>query len=414
MSSGEFIGRSRCHQSSTKSRPWRDVILLPGHESSNRAGTVRYSRSSERPSEIEIAPPRPPGGRTAWGRAPEASASGSVDESSLAQTDSIVPGLHRNERRAPSLLVAFPTGEHPAHLREAKIPVELELKPDGPSMTDELWSRTRTGSIEARRCDPRAEDPRFFARLPTLGFVRRGVVEIEGEGGWLSADVTRVALLRGGVGYRARPRGCHRVFCVVTVGLSPRGLRELRSGLGVDEEALRGSFSERVVLRSPSVHRRLHLLIAAVRRSPETGSQRIDEEIVQLASEVVSESLRARATPGTGRSLVRDTRLALGEDLADRPSLDELAARAGCSRSHLCRVFKAETGLTIGEYLHRLRLNQAVLRLEAGAGDLSGLAVSLGYSSHSHFTSRFRRFFGTTPSGFREEIEAAGAPSEVH
>jgi AraC-like DNA-binding protein len=39
--------------------------------------------------------------------------------------------------------------------------------------------------------------------------------------------------------------------------------------------------------------------------------------------------------------------------------------------------------------------------VEGDDADLRGLAASLGFSSHSHFTSRFRRAFGITPSCFR-------------
>ena len=35
------------------------------------------------------------------------------------------------------------------------------------------------------------------------------------------------------------------------------------------------------------------------------------------------------------------------------------------------------------------------------ADDLTELAMDLGFSSHSHFSARFRRAFGLTPSEFR-------------
>jgi AraC-like DNA-binding protein len=38
--------------------------------------------------------------------------------------------------------------------------------------------------------------------------------------------------------------------------------------------------------------------------------------------------------------------------------------------------------------------------LADGAGDLTRIALDLGFSSHSHFTAAFRRHFGLTPSAF--------------
>jgi AraC-like DNA-binding protein len=37
-----------------------------------------------------------------------------------------------------------------------------------------------------------------------------------------------------------------------------------------------------------------------------------------------------------------------------------------------------------------------------GAEDITGLALDLGFSSHSHFTDVFRREFGSTPSEIRK------------
>jgi AraC family transcriptional regulator len=43
-------------------------------------------------------------------------------------------------------------------------------------------------------------------------------------------------------------------------------------------------------------------------------------------------------------------------------------------------------------------------RLRDARGDLTGIALDLGYSSHSHFTFAFRRHFGYAPSAFLRAI----------
>ena len=52
-------------------------------------------------------------------------------------------------------------------------------------------------------------------------------------------------------------------------------------------------------------------------------------------------------------------------------------------------------------YLTQLRLARALTELPH-ADDLTGLALELGFSSHSHFSARFRRAFGVSPSRFRQ------------
>jgi AraC-like DNA-binding protein len=37
-------------------------------------------------------------------------------------------------------------------------------------------------------------------------------------------------------------------------------------------------------------------------------------------------------------------------------------------------------------------------------GDITAIALEAGFASHSHFTARFKRFFGSTPSALRKSI----------
>jgi len=44
-------------------------------------------------------------------------------------------------------------------------------------------------------------------------------------------------------------------------------------------------------------------------------------------------------------------------------------------------------------------------RLAEGNGDLTGLALELGFSSHSHLTDAFRHAFGVPPSEYRKSCD---------
>ena len=75
----------------------------------------------------------------------------------------------------------------------------------------------------------------------------------------------------------------------------------------------------------------------------------------------------------------------------------------------LCRLFRRHTGMTLHEYRTELRLRDALDRLASRRGDLTRIALDLGFSSHSHFTAAFRRAFGMTPTAFvRQARPAAG------
>ena len=93
--------------------------------------------------------------------------------------------------------------------------------------------------------------------------------------------------------------------------------------------------------------------------------------------------------------------------IAARPAanlpLRELAKAANCSPYQLCRIFRGATGYTITAYKHALRLHIALGAIRRRR-DLTDVALSLGYASHSHFTFHFRRHFGMTPTAYRSAI----------
>lgn len=90
-------------------------------------------------------------------------------------------------------------------------------------------------------------------------------------------------------------------------------------------------------------------------------------------------------------------------------SVSSIAAACAMAPSTLCESFREVVGVPVWRYVQRLRLQDAALALADGVADLSGLALDLGFSSHSHFTQAFRAHFGTSPSGFRSGVVQASA-----
>lgn len=82
----------------------------------------------------------------------------------------------------------------------------------------------------------------------------------------------------------------------------------------------------------------------------------------------------------------------------------EQAARvANLSVSHFCRLFKAYTGVSFGNYLNRYRIRQAEKMLRV-AGNLSDIAFSCGFGSISAFVRCFVRIHQVTPSAWRKAL----------
>jgi AraC family transcriptional regulator len=109
--------------------------------------------------------------------------------------------------------------------------------------------------------------------------------------------------------------------------------------------------------------------------------------------------VRGRAN-GVPRWLSR-TRELLQDEFRGHHTLADLASRAGVHPSHLAREFRAHYGLSVGEYVRRVRCEWAAARLVATDDSISEIAASAGYSDQSHFTRQCVRFLGTGPARYR-------------
>lgn len=159
--------------------------------------------------------------------------------------------------------------------------------------------------------------------------------------------------------------------------------------------------------------RRLAWLIDAFVREQTETVMGTDQACAAIAQLIFLELLRAHAsTPevveaGWLRAL-GDARLepALRVIHADPPtnwSVEELARRAGMSRTAFAVRFKAIMGLAPLTYLTDWRMRLARRGLAAGT-PIATLAPRLGYASEAAFSTAFKRVAGVAPKFYRREI----------
>ena len=79
----------------------------------------------------------------------------------------------------------------------------------------------------------------------------------------------------------------------------------------------------------------------------------------------------------------------------------EVAQEVGTHPAHLSRVFRRQTGVPIGDYVHRLRVRHAAEALRLPGARLADVAVDAGFADQSHMTRVFKRVTGFTPGDFR-------------
>jgi len=102
----------------------------------------------------------------------------------------------------------------------------------------------------------------------------------------------------------------------------------------------------------------------------------------------------------TAAQLRRVDELIAGQ-LANGPSLAELAAAAGYSKAHFVRLFRRSTGTSPHRYVLLQRLEQARELIVGSSLPLAEVASATGFASQSHLNSAFMKAYRCTPGDAR-------------
>lgn len=82
--------------------------------------------------------------------------------------------------------------------------------------------------------------------------------------------------------------------------------------------------------------------------------------------------------------------------------VDMLCEHVNYSRSYLSRTFKAETDMTIPEYINKIRIQNAVNLLLHSKMPVKEIAISVGMKDSFYFSKVFKKLTGETPREFRK------------
>ncbi|MGW2514347.1 GlxA family transcriptional regulator [Streptomyces scopuliridis] len=99
--------------------------------------------------------------------------------------------------------------------------------------------------------------------------------------------------------------------------------------------------------------------------------------------------------------------------ISDHPggdlSVESLAARARLSPRHFARAFRAETGMTPGRYVERVRVEHARRLLEESADGVEEISRACGYGTPEAMRRAFIRALGTAPAEYRRRFRPSPA-----
>lgn len=94
----------------------------------------------------------------------------------------------------------------------------------------------------------------------------------------------------------------------------------------------------------------------------------------------------------------------IGANVEQKLSVPLVAKSCSVSPSRLSALFQERLGITPGEYIRRVKLEESKTLIKAGEGNFSEIASKLNYSTVQQFSRQFKAKFGVTPSEFAKSV----------
>ena len=200
---------------------------------------------------------------------------------------------------------------------------------------------------------------------------------------------------------RADSGDCAFLNLAFSVGILP----ELSGFLGVElgEESYQGSELPPSAILTEALCARAQELYGEVCLLPPGSAAAETKGRVLLVSLLENAFLPSGAGNGCPRWLLR-----LEEELRKPEVFSEglpaLSRISGKTPEHICRSFRRYRGTTPQHAISALRLAYAANLLISTAIPILEISLSCGYSSLSHFYSRFREAYGISPAAYRQQV----------
>lgn len=123
-------------------------------------------------------------------------------------------------------------------------------------------------------------------------------------------------------------------------------------------------------------------------------------QIDELAQLVMGEVKKLRFS--SGQHMVEAVRKYVEENFSYELALSSLAEMFHLNETYLSGLFKQHVGITFSDYVTKLRMTKAEQLLQENELKLTDIAMLVGYSSSSYFSTSFKKNSGKSPKEYRE------------
>lgn len=117
-------------------------------------------------------------------------------------------------------------------------------------------------------------------------------------------------------------------------------------------------------------------------------------------------SMKNDSTANSMLAVVSSAMNYMNKHFTEEITVDDLASVVMKSRDYLSHIFSKTTGLSIKQYLIRLRINHAKFLLSESEKNISEIAEECGYNDMNFFSRQFQSSTKMSPTSFRKLVRA--------
>jgi AraC-like DNA-binding protein len=95
--------------------------------------------------------------------------------------------------------------------------------------------------------------------------------------------------------------------------------------------------------------------------------------------------------------LVKKTCRYLQRNMSHKHMLDNISKNMGTNRSKLAASFKSTLGISVFEFLRKIRMEKEMFLLVTADSSIQQIAFDVGYENSANFSTTYKKHYGLSP-----------------
>lgn len=131
------------------------------------------------------------------------------------------------------------------------------------------------------------------------------------------------------------------------------------------------------------------------------------EDMQEYVTYLVNTAMAYRDFAAEPKSVAEEIKQYIHAHYGDELTRNDLAEVVYLNPDYLARLFKKETGISLGSYVIQVRISVAKQLLETTKLSVYAVANQVGYANYSYFSKLFKQEVGVTPNEYKKNPRTA-------